>query len=50
MQNGFGKTKLHTIKQETEQNKQPKRGTEQHLIQTDQMKGHSIINQNIWKW
>ena len=30
MQNGFGKTKLHTLKQETDQNKQPKRVTEQH--------------------
>ena len=32
MKNGFGKTKLHTIKQETDQKKQSKRVTEQHHI------------------
>ena len=30
MQNRFVKTKIHTIKQETDQNKQPKKVTEQH--------------------
>ena len=30
MQKGFGKTKLNTIKQETDHKKQPKRVTEQH--------------------
>ena len=32
MQNGFGKTILHTRKQETDENKQPKRVTEQHHL------------------
>ena len=31
MQNGFGKTKIPTIKQESDKNKQNKRVTEQHL-------------------
>ena len=44
MQNGFGKTKLHKTKQETDQNKQPKR-SQNSIDQMDQIKGHSITIQ-----
>ena len=44
MQNGFGKSKLHTIKQDTDQNENPKR-LQNNIIQMDQIKGHSLTIQ-----
>ena len=49
MQKRFGKTKLHTIKQEADQKKNRK-GLHSNIKQTDQMKEHSITTQKVWKW
>ena len=49
MQNRYGKTKLHTIKQEADKKKNPK-GLQSNIKQTDQMKGHSITTQKIREW
>ena len=49
MQNRLGKIRLHTIKQEADQKKNPK-GVQINTEQTDHMKGHSITTQKVWKW